>query len=267
MTKKHDARSETIDFVKFLFKLGIFVIILRSFIVSPFNIPSESMQPRLMVGDYLLVAKWPYGFSKYSLPFSIAAIPGRIFANSPKPGDVVVFKAPPHARDDYIKRVIGLSGDIVQVTDGVLSINGMAVKREKIADYTHHVSANSACFSPDYETTDGEGGRICRYTQYRETLPNGKSYNVLDVEEGSPGDTTAAFVVPEGMMFLMGDNRDRSADSRFPAKEGEAIGMVPEENLVGRALVSVFSTDGSASWVKPWTWFSATRWDRIGEGF
>lgn len=267
MTDKKVERSETADFMIFLVKLALFVLILRSFIVSPFNIPSESMQPRLMVGDYLLVAKWPYGYSKYSMPFNAPVIPGRILANKPEPGDVVVFKAPPSGTDDYIKRVIGLSGDIIQVTNGIVSINGTSVDRKKIADYVHLVSPNSACYAAFFETTNADGNRICRYPQYQETLPNGRSYKILDVNENSEGDNTESFVVPDGHMFLMGDNRDRSADSRFPAIEGQAIGMVPQENLVGRALVSVFSTDGSAEWIKPWTWFSAARWGRIGEGF
>ncbi|MEP2988945.1 MAG: signal peptidase I [Parasphingorhabdus sp.] len=267
MTDRTGKKSETREFMGFLVKLAIFMIILRSFIVSPFNIPSESMQPRLMVGDYLLVAKWPYGFSKYSLPFSVPLIPGRVLANAPTPGDVVVFKAPPSAEDDYIKRVIGLSGDIVKVTDGVVSINGKDVRREPIESFVHLLSANSPCYRDEFEAVNDKQQKICRYPQFRETLPNGVSYNILDIYEGSEGDTTEAFVVPEGYMFLMGDNRDRSADSRFSAREGEAIGMVPQENLVGRALIMVFSTDGSVEWIKPWTWFSAARWERIGEGF
>ncbi|MEO9600893.1 signal peptidase I [Parasphingorhabdus sp.] len=267
MTRHKAKRSETWDFTAFILKLALFIVILRSFIVSPFNIPSESMQPRLVVGDFLLVAKWPYGFSKYSLPFNISLIPGRILPQSPKPGDVVVFKAPPSARDDYIKRVIALSGDMVQVTNGLISINGVAVKREKIEDFTHPVTPNSPCFRDEFEANGGNGKLICRYPQFQETLPNGASYRILDIYENSEGDNTETFMVPDGHMFLMGDNRDRSADSRFPAIEGQSIGMVPEENLVGRALVSVFSTDGSAEWIKPWTWFSAARWDRIGEGF
>jgi len=267
MNANSSKRSETGDFIAFLIKLAIFMLLLRSFVVSPFNIPSESMQPRLMVGDFLLVAKWPYGFSKYSLPLSVPLIPGRILANRPEPGDVVVFKAPPSAEQDYIKRVIGLSGDIIKVTDGVVSINGENVKREPVESFVHLASPNSPCFRSEFEAVNDNQQKICRYPQFRETLPNGASYKILDIYEGSDGDTTEPFVVPDGYMFLMGDNRDRSADSRFPAKEGEAIGMVPQENLVGRALVSVFSTDGSAEWVKPWTWFSAARWERVGEGF
>ncbi|MEH6716198.1 signal peptidase I [Parasphingorhabdus flavimaris] len=267
MARDKAERSETRDFVAFLVKLALFILILRSFIISPFNIPSESMQPRLVVGDYLLVAKWPYGFSNYSLPFDISLFPGRILPNPPKPGDVVVFKAPPNARDDYIKRVIALSGDIVQVTKGVVSINGTEVKRTQIEDFEHPVTPNSPCYRDEFESPGDSGSTICRYPQFQETLPNGISYRILDIYEDSEGDTTEALVVPDGHMFLMGDNRDRSADSRFPAVDGHAIGMVPQENLVGRALVSIFSTDGTAEWIKPWTWITAARWERIGETF
>ena len=258
--------SEAWDFFKFLIKLAIFMLVLRSFVVSPFNIPSESMQPRLMVGDYLLVAKWPYGYSKYSLPFNLPLIPGRVLPNRPEQGDVVVFKAPPGDTQDYIKRVIGLSGDIIELRQGEIWINGQSITRRKIADFVHDMTPNSPCYHADFETNTA-GELQCRYPQYEETLPNGKSYHILDIYPNSEADTMGPFVVPDGHMFLMGDNRDRSADSRFPAEENKAIGMVPQENLVGRALVSVFSTDGSAEWIKPWTWFSAARWERIGEGF
>ena len=272
-----DARSEWGDFGKFLLKLALFVVILRSFILSPFNIPSESMQPRLLIGDYLLVAKWPYGYSKYSMPFSLPIIPGRIFASQPEAGDVVVFKAPPTQRDDYIKRVIGLPGDVIQMRNGILEINGVAVKKERIADFVIPVTENMTeaatlegtpfpCWRPEFEEDAKDGGRQCRYPRYVETLPNGRSYQILDLANGTPGDDTVAFVVGEGQVFLMGDNRDRSADSRFPA-DGKAIGIVPQENLVGRAFVTVFSTDGSARWLLPWTWFTAARWERIGQGF
>ncbi len=288
--------SEWREYGTFLLKLALFVFILRSFIVSPFNIPSESMQPRLLIGDYLLVSKWPYGYSEHSISlpnrvvrwFATIGVNAdelsdptksgfRIFASQPERGDVVVFKAPPTLRDDYIKRVIGLPGDVIQMRAGILEINGVAVKKERIADFVIPVTDNMKdaaalegtpfpCWQPDFEETAAAGGTQCRYPRYRETLPEGRSYEILDLDSGLPGDDTEAFVVGEGEVFLMGDNRDRSADSRFPA-DGKAIGIVPQKYLVGRALVSVFSTDGSARWLLPWTWFSAARWDRIGQDF
>ncbi|RVT40808.1 signal peptidase I [Sphingobium algorifonticola] len=269
--------SETRDFLWFLARLTIFVIVLRSFIMSPFNIPSESMQPRLLIGDYLLVAKWPYGYSRYSLPFSVPLIPGRIFASQPQRGDVVVFKAPPDQANDYIKRVIGLPGDLISVQRGTVMLNGQAIPKKQVADLVIPASANmvaaslkdgnpSPCYRVQFEEMT-KNGRMCRYPQYRETLPNGKSYNVLDLDPDGPADDRETIMVPEGHLFLMGDNRDRSADSRFPAEVGGGIGLVPQQNLVGRAMISVFSTDGSAQWLLPWTWFTAARWDRIGERF
>ncbi|WP_288287881.1 signal peptidase I, partial [uncultured Sphingobium sp.] len=248
-----------------------------------FNIPSESMQPRLLIGDYLLVAKWPYGYSRYSLPFSIPLIPGRIFPSTPHRGDVVVFKAPPNQKNDYIKRVIGLPGDMIAVRGGTVYLNGAAIPKQKVADLVIPVTPNmtqaaakegaeSPCYRPDFEEAAPGGGKQCRYPQYRETLPAtkdtpAKSYNVLDLVPDGAADDRDTVLVPQGHLFMMGDNRDRSADSRFPAVEGGGIGLVPEENLVGKAMISVFSTDGSANWLLPWTWVSAARWNRIGEGF
>jgi signal peptidase I len=276
------AKSETRDFLWFLAKLAIFVFVLRSFIVSPFNIPSESMQPRLLIGDYLLVAKWPYGYSRYSLPFGVPLIPGRILASTPARGDVVVFKAPLNTSQDWIKRVIGLPGDLVSVRGGTVYLNGQAIPKQKVADLVIPASPNmiaaslaegnpSPCYRPQFEEAAPGGGRQCRYPQFRETLPAGKdypakSYNVLDVVPDGPTDDFETVMVPEGDVFVMGDNRDRSADSRVPVSQG-GVGMLPQQNLVGRALVSVFSTDGSANWLLPWTWFSAARFDRIGESF
>ncbi|KTE02310.1 MULTISPECIES: signal peptidase I [unclassified Sphingopyxis] len=270
------AKEEAVDTVRFLALLAIAVLIFRSFFLSPFNIPSESMQPRLLIGDYLLVNKMAYGYSKYSLPFSAPLIPGRIFARTPERGDVVVFKAPPVADNDYIKRVIGLPGDSVQVKEGIVWLNGKPLKREAIADFVIPVTPNMVeasrmtgtlpCYSPEFEEVAADGQRQCRYKQFKETLPSGKSYNILDITT-IPEDNTPLVVVPAGHLFLMGDNRDRSADSRFPAMENQGIGLVPEENLVGHALVGMFSTDGSASWINPISWFTAARWGRIGDGF
>jgi signal peptidase I len=263
--KPAEAPKKDENFFSFLFWLVLGVVILRSFIISPFNIPSESMLPRLLTGDYLFATKWSYGYSKYSLPFSAPLIPGRIFASEPTRGDIAIFKAPPGNDVDYIKRVIGLPGDEVQMKGGQLWLNGKAVPKVKVADFTVPVSPNTDC-GPGFDSTDAAGNPVCRYPQFRETLPNGKSYDVLDMGT-TEQDDTGVFIVPEDHLFLMGDNRDNSMDSRFPAVEGAGIGIVPQENLVGKASVMMFSTDGSASWFRPWTWFTAARWGRIGGTF
>ncbi|MDE8654381.1 signal peptidase I [Novosphingobium album (ex Liu et al. 2023)] len=254
------------NFLVFLLKLVVIVLVFRSFIFSPFNIPSESMLPRLENGDYLLASKWSYGFSKYSLPFSVPLIPGRILASQPTRGDIAIFKAPPGNDVDYIKRVIGLPGDRIQVRGGQLFINGKAVPKRRIGDFLLPVSANTRCYAIQFEATLPDGSSVCRYPQFRETLPGGKSYNVLDLGQ-TPQDDTEVYAVPQGHLFLMGDNRDNSLDSRFPAVEGQGIGIVPQENLVGKASVMMFSTDGGSEWLKPWTWFTSARWSRIGGTF
>ncbi|MCX7865298.1 MAG: signal peptidase I [Novosphingobium sp.] len=262
------------NFFVFLLKLVLLVLVFRSFIFSPFNIPSESMLPRLLNGDYLLAAKWPYGYSRHSLPFSLPLIPGRIFASQPERGDVVIFKAPPDNKVDYIKRVIGLPGDQVQVRNGQLFLNGQAIPKRRIADFTVPVSPNTPCYRARFEARLADGSRVCRYPRFRETLPGGRSYEVLDLGNASrnnfsgiDADNTETVIVPDGYMFMMGDNRDNSLDSRFPAMPGGGIGLVPQANLVGKATIIMFSTDGSAEWLKPWTWIWATRWSRIGGTF
>jgi signal peptidase I len=258
-------RSEWRETLVFLLKLALVVFIFRSFILSPFSIPSESMLPRLLIGDYLFVSKWNYGYSKHSLPFSLPLIPGRVFGSTPERGDVVVFKAPPGNRADYIKRVIGVPGDTLQMVHGQLILNGKPVSKERVADFIVPVTPNYGCEGRFQDDVDGKP--VCRYPQFRETLPNGKSYTVLDRGYFPQADDTGVYTVPQGQLFLMGDNRDASADSRFPAVEGEAIGLVPIENVEGRALVTFWSTDGNANWFLPWTWVQAARWGRIGEGF
>ncbi len=256
-------KSETRDFLSFLLKLGVFVFVLRSFIFAPFSIPSESMLPRLFVGDYLIVTKWNYGYSKHSLPWSIPLIPGRIFASTPARGDVIVFKTPADNATDLIKRVIGVPGDTVQMRDGVLFLNGQAVPKVPVADFVQTVTPNTRCLTPAAVETGSDGKERCRYKRYRETLPGGASYEVLDFGPTNP-DNTQVYTVPAGHLFMMGDDRDDSGDSRL---EAGGFGFVPIENIVGKAQFTVFSTDGSASYILPWTWFTAARWSRIGEGF
>jgi len=254
------------NFFLFLLKLVLLVVVFRSFIFSPFNIPSESMLPRLLNGDYLLASKWSYGFSKYSLPFSVPLIPGRIFARQPERGDIVIFKAPPGNDVDYIKRVIGLPGDTIQMRNGQVILNGKPIPKQKIANFLLPLTPNTHCYAMEFESQQADGSPACSYPQFHETLPNGKSYNVLDLGT-QPQDDTPVYTVPADHLFLMGDNRDNSLDSRFPAVEGEGIGIVPQKNLVGKASIMMFSTDGGAEWLKPWTWFTAARWSRIGGTF
>ncbi|MGQ7828850.1 signal peptidase I [Altererythrobacter sp. Z27] len=251
------------SFFAFLLKLVLVVLVFRTFVFSPFSIPSESMLPRLWNGDYLLAAKWPYGISKYSLPFELPVVPGRILASQPERGDIAIFKHPIDGTD-YIKRVIGLPGDTVAMEDGQLVLNGTPVPKERLDDFIIPVSANTGCALSAARETDADGTEVCRYARYRETLPSGKSYEVLDFGD-RPIDTTRPVIVPEGRLFVMGDNRDNSQDSRFMATPGGGVGLVPQGLLVGRATVIMWSTDGSAEWIKPWTWFSAARWSRIGD--
>lgn len=266
-----EEKKEEGSFAVFLVKLVIVVLIFRTFIFATFSIPSESMLPRLMVGDYLFTAKWPYGYSQASMPFDIELWDGRIPDAVPDRGDVVVFKHPVD-RQDYIKRVIGLPGDTVQVRGGVVYINGTAIRKERVEDFVVEQSPNTVCRDPRFTEIDGAVTR-CRYPQFRETLPEGRSYNVLDfgADTGlnrwnvNPDETTPQ-MVPEGMVFVMGDNRDASLDSRFPPESNYGVGFLPIENIVGRASFIAFSTDGGAEWIKPWTWFSAARWGRIGDG-
>jgi signal peptidase I len=262
------------SFLIFLLKLVLAVLIFRSFIFAPFSIPSESMVPRLINGDQLIASKWSYGISNNSLPFGFRPFPsGRLFASQPERGDVAIFKHP-LTGEDYIKRVIGLPGDEIHMQGGVLIINGEPVSKERVRDFEAEITPNTQCHQiAGREATRADGTRICRYMQFRETLPNKVSYNVIDfgpvgsnpVEQVDP-DNTEPRIVPNGMLFMMGDNRDSSLDSRFPLIPGRGVGIVSQDLLVAKAQVMMWSTDGGAEWYLPWTWFTNTRWERIGGG-
>jgi signal peptidase I len=265
---KDDKPESVWSLARFFLTLVVLTWALRSFIVQPFNIPAGSMLPTLYIGDYLVVAKWPYGYSRYSFPFGVPAFDGRIFSRLPARGDVVVFRHPDE-RADLIKRVIGLPGDTVAVRNGRLILNGKPVARSGLPPVRVPVTPNSPCrvIPPARPAVAETSGRAyCVFTAYRETLPGGPSYTVLDQVDHGAADDFAEVRVPAGHVFLMGDNRDDSLDSRFAAYQG-GIGMVPLEDLMGRAMVTFWSTDGSASYWKPWTWFTALRLDRIGNGY
>ncbi len=253
------------NFFVFLIKLIVVVVLFRTFVFTSFVIPSGSMMPRLLVGDYLFAAKWPYGYSQASMPLDIKLWNGRIPAGVPDQGDVIIFRHPVD-RADYVKRVIGLPGDKVQMVAGVLQINGKAVPKKRVADFDLPISPDGGCNRVQFTQRLDDGSFVCRYPQFLETLPSGKSYNVLDYGT-YPQDTTELVTVPEGHLFVMGDNRDDSLDSRFPPEAQKGVGLVPIENVAGRASFMFFSTDGTAEWIKPWTWFTAARWSRIGKGF
>ena len=254
--------------LRFLIILAVVAWAFRSFVAAPFSIPSGSMLPTLYIGDYLFVAKWPYGYSRYSFPWSFPNFEGRVLSNLPKRGDVAVFR-PPGGDTEFVKRVIGLPGDTIEVKGGMLVLNGRAVPRKALTPFAMPVSANSPCkvVPPATPfTRQAEGQAYCLYPAYRETLPDGTSYTVIDQVENPRVDDFPVIHVPAGHVFMMGDNRDDSLDSRYSPAEG-GIGYVPVENLVGRAMVTFWSTDGSASYVKPWTWFTALRPSRIGNGY
>ena len=239
--KKEKSEGGWVDTFRTITYALLIAFFVRTVAYQPFNIPSGSMIPTLLVGDYLFVSKYSYGYSRYALPLGLGFFSGRIFGKAPERGDVAVFRQPPTNRDDFIKRIVGVSGDRVQVIGGVLHINGNAVVKERIED----------------AVLSDSRGRIQRIAQYRETLPNGPTYTVREsLGDSGPVDNTSEFLVPPGQYFAMGDNRDDSNDSR-------SWGFVPAENFVGRAEILFFSTDGRAGWFQPWLWPSATRFSRI----
>jgi signal peptidase I len=227
-----------------VFHALLIALVIRTLLFQPFNIPSGSMKATLLIGDYLFVSKYSYGYSHYSLPLSPPLFSGRIFGSTPERGDVVVFRLPKDDTTDYIKRVIGLPGDHIKMIDGVLHINGEPVKRERVDDFIDDM---------------GDCATSPHVRRFRETLPNKVSYETLDCQDNGFLDNTQEYVVPPGHYFMMGDNRDNSTDSRVLA----AVGYVPFENLIGKAQIIFFSIgDGEPAW-HIWSWPWSVRWSRL----
>lgn len=241
---QHTKKKSFYDSWAFLILLCVVVpILFRSLLFAPFHIPSGSMKSTLLVGDFIFVSKFSYGYSRFSFPLGYPFFHGRIGSGRPDRGDVAVFRPPPNPQIDFIKRVVGLPGDTVQMKNSRLYINGQLVPRKRIEDFI---------------ATDAKGNsRVIK--QYIETLPGGVSHRVLDDDSHGPLDNTRLFKVPEGHYFMMGDNRDHSSDSRTTT-----VGFVPEENLVGKANI-IFISTASKLW-KFWTWGEAMRGERFFTG-
>ncbi|HKT16507.1 MAG TPA: signal peptidase I [Stellaceae bacterium] len=235
--------GETVKTIVYAIVIAIFI---RTFFYEPFSIPSASMVPTLLVGDYLFVSKFSYGYSRYSLPLGLPLFSGRLFFRPPHRGDVVVFKLPRDPSIDFIKRIVGLPGDRIQMKSGILYINDEPVKREKLGPYFYD-----------------ENGRASTYVHYMEVLPNGYRHDIIELSDEGPLDNTGVFTVPPNTYFMMGDNRDDSADSRDP---DSGVGYVPAVNIVGRAEFIFFSTNGYAHWWEVWKWPFTVRYGRLFSG-
>lgn len=236
------AKDETIEIVKTVGYALLVALVLRIFLFQPFTIPSSSMKPNLLIGDYVIVSKFSYGYSKNSIPLSPPLFKGRIFAGEPKRGDVIVFKTPAEGHKDLIKRLIGVPGDRIQVLGGVLHVNGQALKR--VADGRGEPGSCPNGAIPE---------------RFLETNTIGRTYVTYDCGPGDLDDTDV-FLVPDGHYFFMGDNRDNSIDSRVIAEVG-GVGFVPAENLIGKAETVLLSWNEGAAIFKPWTWLDL-RWGR-----
>jgi signal peptidase I len=270
LAAKSDVKTGRTDWwgeIKGIFWLVVAVLGFHSLVAKPFYIPSESMMPSLLIGDRLVVTKYPYGYSYVTPTFHVLPfMNGRLFGSVPKRGDIVIV-TPPHARTDYIKRVIGLPGDLIEVHGGILYINGRQVARAQKGERLIAIDGNTRCgldTPPDqrnlYEgriVSDAAGKQFCRVPIIRETLPEGASYDTIDLGMTS-GDNFSPLRVPKGHVFLMGDNRDNSADSRMTIDQNGLGGAVPIESIGGRAEFITFSLDGSASW-NPLSWAGSFR--------
>lgn len=241
--EKAEKQGGLYETVKVIIQALLLALVVRTLLFQPFNIPSGSMMDTLLIGDYLFVSKYSYGYSRYSVPFGAIPFSGRIWSEPPERGDVAVFKTPQDNATDYIKRVVGLPGDKIQMKSGILHINGTAVERKRIDDFI----------------SQEPNGSITRVPRYIETLPNGVSYHTLDQTTNGHLDNTRVYEVPSGHYFMMGDNRDNSQDSRVL----RTVGYVPFENFVGRAEIIFFSVEeGTPAW-QFWYWPWSVRWDRL----
>jgi signal peptidase I len=253
--------------IKGIFWLVLAVLAFHSFVAKPFYIPSESMMPALLQGDRLVVSKYPYGWSWVSPSFHVMPpIKGRLLGSYPDRGDIVIV-TPPGQKSDYIKRVVGLPGDTLEMIEGQLYINGKPIRREARPSAMVPIDDNVPCGPmefPDARVTGADGKPYCRLPVVRETLPNGRSFDTIDLGYNPQVDDFAKLKVPAGHVFLMGDNRDKSADSRVPLEAQGLGGPVPVENIGGRAEFITFSLDGSSRYLNPISWFTALRGGRAG---
>ena len=246
--EKSGAMAEIVEITKTVVYALLIALFLRVIFFQPFTIPSASMEPNLYQGDYIIVSKFSYGWSKHSIPFSLPLFNGRIMDKPAHRGDIVVFKLPRDGHTDYVKRVIGIPGDRIQMKQGLLYLNDQQVPRVFLGT----------------EKEDSGYGFVREVARYQETLPGGKTYNTNDFGTDNDLDNTDVYVVPEGHYFMMGDNRDNSQDSRvFP--EAGGVGYVPAENLVGKAQIILLSWDADAAVFKPWTWFLDARPSRFAK--